>query len=227
MGYDDMLTLICGIILLGAIVGAVVIRLKRKPSTDDENSAKEFLEGLSDTFYNKMIDIINHFDFSAYKSLPELEVDLINQIYDSVWEYVEEQLKDQAQTDVLTALALKVLNKEFVTGFVDTLIERFNINENISNMWNSLVAEKEADTVEEDKKLQEEFNDPDKYVEDLDTKDLPPVEEKVITEEEKKNLNPPTEEDPVYDATTDDSVEVISEDYVIDENDPSAVHIDI
>lgn len=213
MTSDSLLTVFGGIVILVLIIIAVVIRLKNKPITEeDQKSAQEFLEGLSDTFYQNIVDIINNIDFQNYQSLPELEVDILNTIYDNTWNYVEEQLKDISKTDVLTALALKILNKEYVEKFIDGIIEKYDINNKISEAWNKYFSEKEKEVIEEDKKLQEQFSDDEKYItEESTSEDLSPVEKEEPSEEELKNIIPPSEEEPDYDASSDDSVEVVGE----------------
>ena len=221
MTSDSLLTVIGGIVILVLIIIAVVIRLKNKPITEeDQKSAQEFLEGLSDTFYQNIVDIINNIDFQNYQSLPELEVDVLNTVYDNTWNYVEEQLKDISKTDVLTALALKILNKEYVEKFIDGIIEKYDINNKISEAWNKYFSAKEKEVEEEDKKLQEQFSDDEKYITEESTpEDLPPVEKEEPSEEELKNIIPPSEEDPNYDASVDDSVEVLDETTTVEETD--------
>ena len=229
MTSDSLLTVIGGIVILVLIIIAVVIRLKNKPITEeDQKSAQEFLEGLSDTFYQNIVDIINNIDFQNYQSLPELEVDVLNTIYDNTWNYVEEQLKDISKTDVLTALALKILNKEYVEKFIDGIIEKYDINNKISEAWDKYFSAKEKEVEEEDKKLQEQFSDDEKYITEESTpEDLPPVEKEEPSEEELKNIIPPSEEDPNYDASVDDSVEVLDETTTVEETDIATEEINL
>lgn len=229
MTSDSLLTVIGGIVILVLIIIAVVIRLKNKPITEeDQKSAQEFLEGLSDTFYQNIVDIINNIDFQNYQSLPELEVDVLNTIYDNTWNYVEEQLKDISKTDVLTALALKILNKEYVERFIDGIIEKYDINNKISEAWDKYFSAKEKEVEEEDKKLQEQFSDDEKYITEESTpEDLPPVEKEEPSEEELKNIIPPSEEDPNYDASVDDSVEVLDETTTVEETDIATEEINL
>ena len=229
MTSDSLLTVIGGIVILVLIIIAVVIRLKNKPITEeDQKSAQEFLEGLSDTFYQNIVDIINNIDFQNYQSLPELEVDVLNTIYDNTWNYVEEQLKDISKTDVLTALALKILNKEYVERFIDGIIEKYDINNKISEAWDKYFSAKEKEVEEEDKKLQEQFSDDEKYITEESTpEDLPPVEKEEPSEEELKNIIPPSEEDPNYDASVDDSVEVLDETTTVEETDTPTEEINL
>ena len=88
---------------------------------------------------------------------------------------------------------------------------------------------KEQEAIEEDQKLQEEFSDPEKYVESIEKDELPVGEDKEeIPEEELKNLNPPSDEEPNYDSNTDESVEVVAEEEIASgEVDESTVEADL
>ena len=164
-----------------------------------------------------MVDIINNINFTDYNSLPELEIDILNKIYDTTWDYVEKELSEASKTDVLTAIALKILNKEYATQFIDTLIQKYDINNKFSEAWDRYFIEKEQKAIEEDQKLQEEFSDLNKYIETVEKDELPVGEDKEdISEEELKNLNPPSDEEPEYDSNTDESVEMLEEEIISD-----------
>lgn len=208
----NIITTIGGIVILICIIIAMVIRYKSKQSFD-KNLATKFLDGLSDTFYNKILDIINNTDFSAFNSLEELESSILNDIYDSIWEYVEEQLKDSAKTDVLTALALKFLNKDFVNKFVDNIIESCNIEWKIESLW--------ADKHNFEEKVKE-ISDNDKskfvgsdYIENYSGVSLEAAKEEEIPQEELDKLNPQKDEEEKLDPDNDESVEIIEDDEVV------------
>ena len=70
--------------------------------------------------------------------------------------------------------------------------------------------------MEEDKILQDKFKDPDQYIEDSTTSDLPPVEKTEPTAEELSKLNPPKDEEEEYDPE-DESMEIVDDDTYIDD----------
>ena len=212
MDNEKLLTLIGGLVLLVLIITAIVIRLSSDSYKNGKESATSFLASLTNTFYNSIIEIINGIDLSSYSTLIEFETDVLSQIYDKMWDFVEGQIAEAAKTDILSAVALKILNKDFLTKFIDDLIEQNQILDKIMDRWNSKIETTSESIVEEDKKLQETFSDSKQYNEESSYNDLPPVEETVIPEEELSKLNPQTDEIQDYDPETDSSVEVVEED---------------
>lgn len=212
MDNEKLLTLIGGLVLLVLIITAIVIRLSSDSYKNGKESATSFLASLTNTFYNSIIEIINGIDLSSYSTLIEFETDVLSQIYDKMWDFVEGQIAEAAKTDILSAVALKILNKDFLTKFIDDLIEQNQILDKIMDRWNSKIETTSESMVEEDKKLQETFSDSKQYNEESSYNDLPPVEETVIPEEELSKLNPQTDEIQDYDPETDSSVEVVEED---------------
>lgn len=212
MDNEKLLTLIGGLVLLVLIITAIVIRRSSDSYKNGKESATSFLASLTNTFYNSIIEIINGIDLSSYSTLIEFETDVLSQIYDKMWDFVEGQIAEAAKTDILSAVALKILNKDFLTKFIDDLIEDNHILDKMVDRWNSKIETTSESMVEEDKKLQETFSDSKQYNEESSYNDLPPVEETVIPEEELSKLNPQTDEIQDYDPETDSSVEVVEED---------------
>lgn len=222
MDSNTLVTLVAGILVLACIITAIVLRLKStKPSEYDKNMAKEFLEKLSDVFYTKIIEIINNIDFKEYSSLAEMEASILSQIYDTIWQFVEAELKEQAKLDVITALTLKVLNKEFVDNFINSILEKYRISEMLSSSWDKNIASIEENNIEaQDAALQKQFSG-NEYYENTSKEDLKPAEKIEPTEEELSALNPPKDEDDeVVNPDNDSSVELIDDDksYYIDGN---------
>lgn len=215
---NTLITIIGGIIILGLIIVAVVIRLKSKPSANDKQEAENFLKGLSETFYNKILDIVSNIDIGSFSSLEELEISILNDIYDELWKYTEEELKEASKTDIITAMVLKVLNKDFVIKFIDTLITEYEINDKLASKWNKKIEAVVENSETEDKELQEKFENSNDYIEEFSEDDLKPAEEIVPTEEELAMINPPTEEEKEYNPEEDNSVEIIEDDTFIDSN---------
>lgn len=213
---NTLLTVIGGIIILALISIALVVRFKTKPSTFDKEAAENFLKGLSDNIYDEIIHIVNDFDLSEFDSIEGFEAHVLFNIYDAAWEYISDELEEAAKTDILTAMALKVLNREFVEKFIDKLVEKYDISEKITQVWNRNFEEKvAAELVAKDEQLQLEFAS-DSYVEENGENHLVAAVEVVPTEEELSVLNPPTEEEKEYNPEEDSSVEVIEEETFID-----------
>lgn len=209
MDNTTILSVLGGAVILICIIIAMVIRYKSKPSAFDKDAATKFLEGLSETFYDKIMDIINNIDLSKYNSLIELEDDVLNNIYDTIWDYVQKELKEAAKTDILTALSLKILNKEFVNKFVNSLIRKYNINWKLESKWTDFTNfESKAEKMKSEDKS--EFTGDD-YIENASDSDLKPAQNESIPEEELAKLNPQTDEEEKLDPATDSSVEIVSD----------------
>ena len=107
-------------------------------------------------------------------------------------------------------------NKEFVEEFIRKLIDseclQSIIHAKASILLEKSVEAKIAETEEEDKELQEEFSDQEKYIEELKDEDQTHGEEiEVPSEEELSELNPQTDEPEELDPENDPSVEVIED----------------
>lgn len=214
---NTILSILGGAAVLICIIIAIAIRLKTNPSGISKDAATKFLEGLADTFYEKIMEIINNIDFSKYNSLVELEAGILNDIYDTVWEYVESQLQEASKSDILTTLALKVLNKDFVNSFVDNIISQYNINEKLEAAWAEHFEEKTAEL--EATADESEFTGSD-YVEEASDTDLAPAQEEEVSEEELAKLNPQTDDGIELDPETNAAVEVVEDedDVTVDKN---------
>lgn len=211
-----LLTIIGGVILLICVALAIIIRAKsNKPTVADKITAKEFLDGLSDAFYNKMIDIVNTVDITKYDSIYKLEADLLSEIYDACWTYTDQQLSEHKEEDILTAMVLRVIDKEFVIKFINELFTNKELHVKIEELWNNKFNLVSEEVIKEDDALIEEFSNPEEYVEEFNEAELEEAKDIVPTEEEIAALNPQVEIDEVeYDPETDTSVEIIEEDDV-------------
>ena len=219
MDSNALLTIIASIFILICIVVALIIRFKSKPSIYDEETATNFLNGLSDVFYNKITNIIENINFSDYSSLVELETDVLKQIYDTILNYTKEYLNQAAKDDIITSIVYKLLNNdEKILKFVDELIEKYSIIEKLEYAWAKNFKTKTADMSEADSKLESLYADKSQYIETVSNNDLVPAKDISPTEEELEKLNPPSDEDIDYDPENDESVEIVDEDSYIDKH---------
>lgn len=174
----DLVTIIGGIIVLVFLVIAIVYRMKTTPSLYDKNKATEFLNGMAEAFYYKMLSIVSNIDFNKYESLADLEADVIKQIYDTVWDYAEEKMSEAAEQDIITAMVLKALDKDRVLEFIDGLVKEKGVIEEVENLWAANKLENDSEEMlEDDAALQEQFADSSQYCETSNDEDLAPVEE--------------------------------------------------
>lgn len=217
----NLQTIIGGIIILAVIVFAIWFRLKTHPSKADKQAAEDFLNGLADNIYKMITKIINEIDLSKYDSLENLESDILKKIYDSVFDYIQSQLAEAANEDILSALVLKVLDKDTIYKFIDKLINNKDVNGQLTNLWDSnKIKEQSSDIENEDKELTEEYSDQTKYADKIDDKEnlqdsLPPAEEPVLTQEELNSINPQKDEEEEYNPN-DISMEIVEDDTYID-----------
>lgn len=216
MEGNTLLTVIGSILILAIIIGVMIIRYKSKPTIYDKDQAEKFLKGLSDAIYEKIVNIINNFDISIIESIEDFQASILIDIYNTIWDYVEGELKVAAQKDILTAMALKVLNREYVEQFLDILMKENGLVDKMWDKWNRFIEDKSGKIEEQDQSLQQQFSDPEQYNEDFDPKDLPVAEEQEIDKEEIEKIIPPIDEEPEYDEESDSSVEIVKDDTFID-----------
>lgn len=220
MNQDLLLTLIGLGVLLIIGLSIIVISIKR---TGDKKDAKEFLEGLSDEIMNVMLDIISKIsidDFSDITDIEKIEAEILNKIYDASWKYIRKVVENNIDSnqDFFTKAILALLeNREFVEGFIKELINNSDITNIIWAKSRSILVdtaqEKLDKSEEEDKTLQNEFSDEEKYIEEIKDEDQTHGEVKEEpTEEELLKLNPQVDEPEELDPENDSSVELIEED---------------
>ena len=211
MEMSTLVTVLGGAVVLGLVVLAFYIRLKKNPSATDKQEAEKFLKGLEEVFYNKMIDIVNTTNFIEYHSFVALETDILNKIYDAIWEYTQKEMEEAAKSDILTAMAMKALDKKNVLAFVDRLISMTDVKDQINAKWSDSFKVKISSMESEDKELADKFADNTEYVENVDNVVLEPAQEEAPKPDEEVNIIPPTEEEKDYDPEKDETVEYVEE----------------
>ena len=198
---------IVGAIAIVAIVIAIIVL--NLISKNNKEKAKKFLEGLTEEITATAIDIIKGFNPNNYETIEEFELNVLNKVYDKLWDYVLHEIENGEEYGVITKTIAKKIDKNFVIQFIDQIFTEKDI---ISVIQSTFVKEYvvNPDKVEaEDKALIEEFSNTEEYAEDVDKANLP-IGENELTEEEKEiiaNLNPQTEEDKEIVPEEDDSVE--------------------
>lgn len=203
--------IVCGlIVILVAILVNVLIRKNKKKYND--SAAMDFLKGLETVFCEKITAIILGTDLDKYGSLVEAEADIIKQIYDEIWNYVQEQMKIASKTDTLSAIAMKFINKDFVIKFVDTIMDKYHFADKLSAEW----GDHYSNAIETSGSNTSEYNDENKYYsnEEVSAQDLPPAENIKPTEEDLAKLKPQTEEEDQNYDVDDNSVELVDPDPV-------------
>lgn len=222
MNNTDLLVTLIGLGFI-IIVGIIVIATSIKKS-GDKKEATEFLEGLSKELQGLILNTIRNFSIDDIINLDEesvvkIENTILKDIYNITWEYVKNVVEKKSETEVdfFTQAVLALLdNKEFVEEFIRKLIDSKAINQVIHSravgLLNSSAEQRLIDSEEEDKQLQEEFSDEEKYIEEVKDEDQTHGEDvDAPTEEEIAELNPQIDEPEELDPENDPSVEIIDE----------------
>jgi hypothetical protein len=201
-------TLIGGIVVLACVAFIFYIKLKsNKKSEENQKLASEFLSGLSDNIESTIVSIINEADIDKYNSLDELEIDILQKIYDETWNYLYVEIIKASKNDIITAAVSKLINKEYLIKFIDNTFKG-NMFENVEAKW---IDKFSKNNEQNDQELQNEFSGTD-YNENFDEDDLEPASEEEISEEELAKLNPPREDGEEEYNSEDSSMEIVEED---------------
>ena len=221
MNQDLLLTLI-GLGFIIIIIGAVVIRSIKK--TGDKQEATDFLEGLTNEIKDLILKTIRSFSIDDLtnldqESVAKIENEILKSIYDTCWNYIRNVVENNIDKnqDFFTQAVLALLeNREFVEEFIRKLITSESlvsiIHTKAASLTETKVEERMLANEEEDKELQEEFSDQDKYIEEVKDEDQTHGEVKEEpTEEELSKLNPQVDEPEELDPENDPSVELIDE----------------
>lgn len=223
MNNTDLLITLIGLGFL-LIVGIIVIITSIKKN-GDKKEANEFLEGLASELRELILNIIRKFNIDDLDNLDEdsiakIENSILKDIYNTTWEYIKNvvEKKSESEVDFFTQAVLALLeNREFVEEFIKKMITSNSMNNVIHARATALLDDKVesrmVESEEEDKNLQEEFSDQEKYIEELKDEDQTHGEDvNIPTAEEMGELNPQIDEPEELDPENDSSVEVIEED---------------
>jgi len=229
---DTVLVLLIAV-LLGIIVG-ILLFVYNKYINTDENKAKEFIKSLKETILKICNEIIDNYHYTPSTSLEEVEKEVLEVIYDNVYDFIMDQLK--SSDDPIVDIVAKLITKEFVINQINIIAQKSGIIKKIDETYiaktysdvdietpselSNAIEEKSEEIEAEDKKLEEEFSNSYLYnTEEVDSSDLPPAEEDNIPEEELEKLNPPKEDDQINTYNSDDdSEELIDESKLIAQN---------
>ena len=211
METGSLFTIIGTALFLIIAIVMIVYRLKSK--SIDNDMAKEFLEGLTDNIHDEIIAILNNFNtnISKFNTIEEFEVNILMQIYDSTWKYVEAEVSRYSKDDVLFAILSNVIDKEYVEKFVSNLIDDIGLSARLESMWIDkieLISNQEAESL--DNELQNEFANEELYFEESFLEELPLAQEEEISPEELEKLNPQVDEEESFNPE-DSSMEVVEE----------------
>ena len=200
---------IIGGVILVLIAAAVVFFTLRKKNS---KAAMEFIEGLSNAILEIILTTIAEAvpDKDQHQTLADFEAALIQNIYNTVWDYVAKKAEESQDIDAITKTVFKLIKKEQVVAFIDKLFEDNNIFTKMEDQYAVRANEISAKAEEEDATLEKEYSNQEDYVEVSKEEDLEPAREEEHTPEEIAALNPERDEEEEFDME-DVSQEIIVE----------------
>lgn len=218
--------IICTSIGAGILVLFIILYCILK-SKENKNKSKalEFLDNILDEIKEIVLTSISNIDISDLKNLKieEIIASILKDIYDGIWEFVQNKINERDDKDIVDKTALKFLNnKNFIDKYIDTIVEKFDVESHIETKISDIQDEEGQKVLDksekEDKDLQEEFSDSKKYfTNEVSENDLTVGEDlEEIPQIELDKLNPQTDEEEKIDLENDSSVEVIDDDIFYD-----------
>ena len=198
------------VVLIIIALGYIMLRIKSK--NDDKEDANKFLLGLQDVFYQKMLEIINTTDYTQFQTVIEAETYIMDIITKTISDYTKQELTKAANDDILSALAVKLVDDKTLSDIIDQIVQKNNLMNKINAEYSKAYIDSiQTAGVEEDKELSEKFSDDSQYVtEELDKSTLSPAESVEPSEEELNNINPPMDDEEDYNLE-DSSMEIVDE----------------
>ena len=219
---NGILVTIISVIFLALIV--FFIYMSKKKLKNGKEEANKFLDGLKDALYNQLVDVIKNFDYSKISNLNEAEIIIIDKMIDTGNKYVQTEISKS--TSILSTIALKVLNAQFIDNFINTVINNIDIFKSVEEQLGDRYQELYKTYVKEDSDLQKEYsNESIYYINDKNIKldstngitllesDEDGLEKRGFTlpsKAEEAKLNKPIEEEESFNEN-DESMEIVEE----------------
>ena len=187
------------------LIGGIITVYSIKESINNKNTkiAKEFIKRRSDNIYSKMINkLSNNFNESNADNLLQYKANIKEELIKDIYDYIYSETV--LYTNLSKGAKKKILDKDFLSEYVNNIIEESDINNIITNKWSSMFEKKvEELSKEEDiaKGIDIDGNEiifeGDDYNEDFDIKDLEAVEPDEIDMDEMSKIIPPSESEEI------------------------------
>ena len=204
----DNYGILISLVVLLIFVFVIVMELRK---SSDKKAAINFLQDLGDEILDVILKTISETSPKDFKSLEDFNNHLVEKIYNQVWDFITEKASSDNVIDKVTKAVFTYVDGDTLVKFINDIMEQNGITDKIANDFAAYSIEERSDSiVEEDKKLEEEYSDKDKYVETSNDDELAPAEDKAPTEEEIAAINPQREEEEDFDAE-DDSMEIVTD----------------
>lgn len=201
---------IIGGVLLVLILAAAVYFVLRKKNT---KAAAEFIEGLGNAILEITLTTIAEAvpDKDSHQTLADFEAELIQNIYNTVWDYVANEAEHSQDVDYITKTVFKLIKKEQVVAFIDKMFEDNDIFSKMADRYTDRANEITVAVEAEELELEKEYSNQEDYVEVSKDEELAPAKEEEHTPEEIAALNPPRDDEEEEVDMDDVSQEIIVE----------------
>ena len=197
---------ICGVVVLLALL--VYVYMRTKSNQKAESKLNEFFDGLADTFKKIIIEDIERVDLSNFHSIEMLQIEMLNKLYDELWDYTMGCMtKLHSTDDVLYAVVKKVISKDKLMAYVTIIYESAPVQEKLASILEAAFKKSNESLLEEEEKRTAEAANYEAGL--VDCKPVPELDPTCASGNE-DGLNPQKDEgEPL--STEDESVEVLEE----------------
>ena len=89
---EQLVTVLVGVGVVALIGLVVFLRWRLTPSKEQKKKAMDFLKGLEEALYARILEIIKTFNIDDYKDLASLEIDLLSKIKEVAKAYILDEL---------------------------------------------------------------------------------------------------------------------------------------
>ena len=214
VGLVDVLSWVMCVVVL--VLMFLYIR-KERTEKGNKEALDKFLKDISDVVRKRIIEFITNFDISTYKDdYMSLQADLLNGIYEDIYELSMRELEATMGSDSVTlALLKKSLTKDKIEEYVSLMLEEETLMNKFTNLINSVLEKENKRIEEEDAALEKEILTYEKDTDDPMESKVTELDPRVFVDPEKPTIseviNPPREEEEETVSIDDETVEIVGD----------------
>lgn len=187
---------------------------------EGKKDVKEFLNSLAEKFEGIIVDHLDDIDYKDFHNLAEIEAEILEKIYDEIWNMTLAALEASAQSPLAKMLIKKYLTRETIENFIKFVFSTERVQLAYTSGYNKAllaasnagavalsvedIEKLEAETVEENKKYETETVTEDEVANwaEKALEDYPDGSNNA-------EINPPVEADEIPVTGSDDTVEEV------------------
>lgn len=193
------------IIVLLILIIAVVFGIRKSL---DKKELERFLNGLGDKVLEITIETIKNMNPDGFTDFDVFCKLVLDNIYNSVWDYVSLEAQEALQVDQITKTIFKMVDKETVVKFIDEIFKDKENRDLYNAVWDAYAAER----IETLDTTDDEFSEEDYFIDETSSVDLAPYTPVDPPQEELDKLIPRVEDDNNDSVDMeDDTVEIITD----------------